>query len=450
MTHSPEALSPGHLSGAARARDLNADCRCVSVSPERLHAELEAVSPGFHAEVMTGRPHLFSESSVFVADEDLLRMHEVIAAIERVISLPAYREHVMRWAPVSAALTPRGSDGGVFLGYDFHLGAHGPQLIEINTNAGGGLLNALIARAQRACCPDVTAVLPGGLGRQTPEELFLAMFAREWQLASGVSQPTGEKSTLAGRRIAIVDDEPERQFLYPEFVLFQRLFESAGMQAVICDPRELAVQDGALCHGDQPVDIVYNRLTDFALDEPRHTALREAWEQGRALITPHPRGHALYADKRNLTVLTDPERLAAWGVDPATCRLLADGIPRTELVLSQDGDALWHRRRSLFFKPAAGYGSKAAYRGEKLTTRVFAEILEGTYVAQAFVPPSTRNLSVDGEVMEFKLDLRHYVYDRQVQLIAARLWRGQTTNFRTPGGGMASVLAVASRPRDAA
>ena len=37
------------------------------------------------------------------------------------------------------------------MGYDFHLGADGPMLIEVNTNAGAAFLNALLARAQRAC-----------------------------------------------------------------------------------------------------------------------------------------------------------------------------------------------------------------------------------------------------------------------------------------------------------
>ena len=36
---------------------------------------------------------------------------------------------------------------GVFMGYDFHLTASGPKLIEINTNAGGGLLNAYLLAA---------------------------------------------------------------------------------------------------------------------------------------------------------------------------------------------------------------------------------------------------------------------------------------------------------------
>jgi hypothetical protein len=38
-----------------------------------------------------------------------------------------------------------------------------------------------------------------------------------------------------------------------------------------------------------------------------------------------------------------------------------------------------------------------------------------------------------------KFDLRDYTYDGQVQWVAARLYQGQTTNFRTPGGGVAPV-----------
>jgi hypothetical protein len=37
--------------------------------------------------------------------------------------------------------------------------------------------------------------------------------------------------------------------------------------------------------------------------------------------------------------------------------------------------------------------------------------------------------------------LRCYVYDARVLSVAARLYRGQTTNFRTPGGGFAAVLS---------
>jgi hypothetical protein len=110
----------------------------------------------------------------------------------------------------------------------------------------------------------------------------------------------------------------------------------------------------------------------------------------------------------------------------------------------EHADDLWARRKQLFFKPAAGYGSKAAYRGDKITRRVFDEVLAGNYIAQALVPPSSRTLKVGEAPVELKLDLRNYVYNGHVQLVAARLWQGQTTNFRTPGGGFAPVLTVPS------
>jgi hypothetical protein len=162
------------------------------------------------------------------------------------------------------------------------------------------------------------------------------------------------------------------------------------------------------------------------------------------VVTPHPRAHALYADKRNLVALSDATLLHSWGVDAETRAILAAGIPRTEQVSRERADEFWARRRELFFKPAAGYGSKATYRGDKLTKRVFEEILAADYIAQALVPPSLRTVAPEGLPVELKLDLRNYVYAGQVQLVAARLWQGQTTNFRTPGGGFAPVLAVAS------
>jgi hypothetical protein len=438
-------------SGIELADRLNADCHCVSLDSASLEAELERVSPGFHDEVMAGRPHLFSSSVAFVSAEHVRRMARLVAAVERVVAMPAYRDHVLAWAPESAR-HPCAAPG-VFLGYDFHLGQSGPQLIEINTNAGGGLLNALLARAQKACCDDVEALLPGDLSGDTPEHLFLEMFRAEWRAfaeklgaggtANGV--PRGDVPT----RIAIVDEAPQTQYLYPEFVLFRRLFEQAGIAAVICDPQELAFRDGALWHGAGRIDLVYNRLTDFALDAPANAALRAAYLADAALVTPHPQAHALYADKRNLVALSDDTLLTSWGVDAETRTTLANKIPRTELVLPQNADDLWARRKQLFFKPAAGYGSKAAYRGDKITRRVFDEVLAGSYIAQALVPPSSRTLKVGEAPVELKLDLRNYVYAGHVQLIAARLWQGQTTNFRTPGGGFAPVLTVPSLKAEA-
>ena len=90
----------------------------------------------------------------------------------------------------------------------------------------------------------------------------------------------------------------------------------------------------------------------------------------------------------------------------------------------------------------AGFGSRAAYRGDKLTRRVWQEILAGDYVAQAIVSPGERRVDGDAPDKAMKFDLRAYTYDGAVQWSAARLYQGQTTNFRTPGGGFAPVYST--------
>lgn len=82
-----------------------------------------------------------------------------------------------------------------------------------------------------------------------------------------------------------------------------------------------------------------------------------------------------------------------------------------------------------------------------MTTRVWQEILAGNYVAQALVVPGERMLTEGGEQQKLKFDVRTYVYDNAVQWVAARLYQGQTTNFRTPGGGFAPVYSYPPQPQ---
>jgi hypothetical protein len=152
----------------------------------------------------------------------------------------------------------------------------------------------------------------------------------------------------------------------------------------------------------------------------------------------------LYADKRNLTLLCDAAFLRETGIDEEAMATLLAAIPRTEIMTDANRGALWAKRRELFFKPAAGYGSKAAYRGDKLTKRVWEEMAQGTYVAQALVAPSERHVLGDPAPTALKADVRCYAYAGEIKLVAARLYQGQTTNFRTPGGGFAPVFTQAA------
>jgi len=222
--------------------------------------------------------------------------------------------------------------------------------------------------------------------------------------------------------------------------LFRELFEEHGIAAVVCDPAELQRVGDGLMYAGEPVDIIYNRLTDFALDATVNAQIRAVYEAGGVVLTPHPRAHALYADKRNLMLLSDPAALTSLGVPEATQNVLLAGIPQTLAVNPENAQKFRAERKRWFFKPPAGFGSRAAYRGDKVTTRVFDEIVGGGYIAQEIAPPSEHPVPVDGGETTMKADIRCYVYNGRVQLVAARLYQGQTTNFRTPGGGFAPVF----------
>lgn len=367
---------------------------------------------------------------VFVSRHHMERMAAIIAAVESVVALPAYREVVLGEA---AAITQFEGSGakGVFLSYDFHLVGAESKLIEINTNAGGALLSAALARAQKACCSAIANMTTDPIAVEALEQTFVTMFLTEWQLA---------RSDQKLRRIAIVDENPKEQFLYPEFILSQQMFQKHGVEAIIADPMELRLHDGILWHGDDPIDFVYNRLTDFMLEKPANATLREAYLKGAVVLSPHPRTYALYANKRNLAVLSDPQRLASLGVSEDIAQTLLNGIPKTEIVMASDAERLWSERRKLFFKPATGFGGRAAYRGDKLTKRVWEQILDGDYIAQALVPAGERLIGDRKTPQALKFDIRNYVYDGSVQFITARLYQGQTTNFRTKSGGFAPVF----------
>lgn len=412
---------------------LNKKCYHFSLDRDALSKALDDAQsgvPGLAEWIFEHCPTIFADQPVFVAEKQVARIAQVVQAIESIVAMPAYRTHVLASAPAIARIDP-GGPRGVFFGYDFHLSDGRLSLIEINTNAGGAMINTALARAQRSCCSAMDEMLPDGASIDDFERQIIDMFRREWRLADH-DRPLGT--------IAIVDEAPEQQYLFPEFLLFQRLFERNGIKAVICSPADLRWGEGRLWHGTTPVDLVYNRLTDFYLEQPACAALRSAYEQHAIALSPHPQAHALYAQKRLLALFSDDGELQSLGVPDATRELLLQSVPRTEVVVSTEGERLWAHRRELFFKPLAGYGGRAAYRGDKLTRRVWQEILAGGYVAQEFAPPGERCIEDEGTPRTMKYDIRSYVYNGNVQWLAARLYQGQTTNFRTKGGGFASVL----------
>ncbi|MES1982854.1 MAG: hypothetical protein V4443_10310 [Pseudomonadota bacterium] len=414
--------SPHHADYAAR---LNNDCHTATLDRAALERELLAQGEDFQQYIAANCPHLYAAAPLFISTSQLANMRAIISAVEQVVALPAWRDAGLPHAADITRYVPRAK--GVFFGYDFHLNENGAHLIEINTNAGGALLNELLLRSQRG------NALPGRpAAAENLQHIFLEMFQNEWRL---------ERGAAPLQTVAIVDEHPQQQYMYPEFVLAQRLFLQAGITALIAAPEELQAEaDGLYCQGHK-VDLIYNRLTDFSLQQ--HPALRTAYSNNQIVLTPHPYAYALYADKKNLALLSDRDNLAALGVADSAIAVLQTGIPQTKVVHSVDAEYWRRERKHWFFKPTSGFGGRGTYRGANVTHRVFAEIMQGGYVAQRMAAPGERMICVnDAEPVLVKSDVRCFVYNGHVQLIVARLYQGQTTNFRTAGGGFALVHVV--------
>jgi hypothetical protein len=359
-------------------------------------------------------------------------------AIRRTVALLfriAHAEPFQREVDAGAGPVARHRAGnfGVFMGYDFHVTREGPRLIEINTNAGGALVNglhtaSLLDPAKLSCaCRELLPV-------EAVEERILASFRAELEAAR-------PGATL--RSLAIADERPETQFLRPEFELFRALFARAGVSAAICDTGELRHERAALRLGERPIDLVYLRDTDFLLEAPRTRALREAWLAGDAVVTPSPREHHLLANKQRLVIFSSREALLRLGVAGDDAAFLAGIVPETRPLEALGLEEAWATRRAWVFKPAAAFASRAVYRGDKISRRKLAEIFAaGGFVAQRFAPPGEMQVTTSEGTRAMKFDVRAYAYRDEILLLGARAYQGQVTNLRTPGGGFSAICVV--------
>ncbi len=398
---------------------LNQSCLCIVLRPGEIGTSFADSTGGIlPADLEITHPHLFAQTPVYISEADLAGMLSFAKAMERVTALPGWldADQVSRSAQVR----------GAFMGYDFHMTSVGPKLIEINTNAGGAFLNLFAAKQFRACCDMLD--MAKFIQPHEAEQQIADMFVAEWQASGRTGKPN---------LIAIVDSAPQEQFLYPEFLLAQKLLNNHGLSTIIAAPEDLVLENGRLYYEGTLVDLIYNRLTDFTLAD--HANINSAWQANGVVVTPDPHIYQRFADKRNLVKLSDAEFLAAIGVDMQDIALVKRVVPNTMMVTAANADALWAGRKHLYFKPVSGFGSKAVYRGDKLTKKTWDWILSQDYVAQDFASPSHRMVKAEGIAVLQKFDVRLYTYRGELLAAAARIYEGQTTNFRTPGGGFAPL-----------
>lgn len=382
---------------------------------------------------LSADPVPYAQTILSLPLAQLATMRRAIGILFRTAHSPAFAKRVDEQADAVARFASGAC--GVFMGYDFHLTGAGPRLIEINTNAGGALLNGLHTAAlcdpgklEWLCCnpPPVEDV----------ESYIVETFRSEFAAVRG------EGARL--ERVAIVDEGPAEQFLRREFELFVSLFARHGIEARVADTQQLAKSaSGGIELEGEPIDLVYLRDTDFQLSTARTAVLRETYLAGQVVVTPSPREHHLLADKRRLEIFSSIPALEALGVDPEDARFLAQVVPETRLLASMSLAEAWAARRDWVFKPAASFGSKAVYRGDKISKKRLAEIhARPGFLAQRRVAPGTTSVRTPEGDREMKFDVRAYAYRDEIFLLGARVYQGQVTNMRSPGGGFSAICVA--------
>lgn len=332
---------------------------------------------------------------------------------------------------------PRTSNASVLMSYDFHVDfSRDPggqlRLIEINTNASMSMMTDLM-NAQRALSPRCHGC------RRFKDELVD-------DFASELGRP------LAGEKIAIVDDEPLKQKMYIEFLMYKELFEARGAICEIVDRRNLEMRGGKLWGAPNsfndhtntvgprefgPIDLVYNRTTDFYFEEEASTPLREALATGATVVTPNPFDYRMLADKDRMVEWSRAGELeSVYGLTSEEASMLRSALIRTREVRSLDAEALWKERKSLIFKPRHAFGGKGVFRGSSISRGAFDGVIASDSLAQDFVAAPT--VTIGGA--EFKYDLRFFAYRDHVHVACARLYQGQMTNATTVGGGVSPVI----------
>ncbi len=347
---------------------------------------------------------LATTEPVVISEADFETMLRFARCMHQLKFRPEYLAALDAELPATARIDP--GMPSVLMGYDFHLTGAGPKLIEINNNAGGLYVKSETWIPQ----PDHPA-LAGSL-----EERLLGMFPSSWQ------------------HIAIMDEDIEKQFMFPEMKAYQELLENAGRTVLVVSPEDVRLGTDGLNVEGVHLDAIYNRHTDFYLESDALAHIRSAYENGAIQLSPNPRSYALLGDKTRMADWWRPGLLDGI-VFADELSLIRSVVPEAHRLSEMDRGQAWSTRNNWVFKPAARHGGKGVLLGKSVSRTRFDAMPDAETVVQQFVPAS--HIEIGGEL--FKFDMRLFMHGENLIAVAGRAWQGQVTNFRSEGSGWVPV-----------
>ncbi len=363
---------------------------------------------------------------------DIKTMIRLARVLRQLSKRPAYLEAITTQTNATTPLFDPQHES-VMMGYDFHLTADGPRLIEVNTNAGGSLM---AQRALQPCFPP---------GPRFPDDIYDPEERRQIRLLNSFAQEMrffSQGQITRPQSIVILDDAPEQQFLYTEMQAFATLCTQWGCETVlIAAPAELTMNGDGVFHQGRRIDMIYNRHCDFYLESKELAGLKAAWLNHRVCLTPNPYIYWLLADKQRMVLWSDPVALDNLGSTAAEIEFITTIVPTTRYFYAFPPNQLWAERNRWIFKPFSGFGSRGVLLGSKISRTRFNSLEPSTMLVQQFIPPSIT--TIDQQAM--KTDFRLFFYRDQPLGVTARIYQGQVTNFQVAGNRFMPIKIVSKR-----
>ena len=338
-------------------------------------------------------------------------LHQAQAFVSAAFSLrqkPAYLQNFE--GELAARNLKDPGNNSIAMSYDFHVDPSGNlKLIEINTNASFLALSELLYEAH-------------GLVRPVADFSWNELRDNLLQELNLSGHQTPPQKTL------IVDEVPSEQRLYIEFLLYREIFKSWGWNAEILDTRTPSLD----------ANLIYNRDTDFYFEKLEHQELKKNWLDQKICLSPQPVEYLYLADKERQLQWGRPGFLESTGLAQSEIQTLRRHLPFALDLTSHNSDELWEKRKSLFLKPKRSFGAKQSFRGASISKKAYVSLIDQDILVQEYIPAP--EIQIGSQTMKY--DLRFYAYQGRVQTAVARLYQGQVTNLRTPGGGFTAIQFV--------
>ena len=338
---------------------------------------------------------------------------ELIAGLYDLRSSPDYLKFYAEELKQKNLIDP--GNKAIAMSYDVHWDQQTQKikLIEVNTNAAFLFLSEALYMAAGLSQP-IKGFHIKNLIQCCENEILL-------------SKEKKSRTLNSTRRIAVIDENPEQQKLFIEFLFTQHFLQFHGWDCEILDFRKIDLKK---------FDLVYNRFTDFYFNSPESQDLRSAFLNGTTTFSPNPFEYFLLADKQRMIDWHQPQFMNFSEEFKKYQKVISDYVPRADLFSTIDLDTLWSERKKYFFKPKSSFGSKLSYKGASISRKFFDGLPREEMIRQEFIPAPEVTFT---EGQTFKYDLRLYAYQGELQSVIARIYQGQVTNLQTKNGGFACV-----------